>query len=58
MKESVEEKVEILKSRKAQLFNSLFGDDYFSLESAEVNSSEDRANQVTITKEDFDALIQ
>lgn len=58
MKESVEEKVEILKKRKAQLFNNLFGDDYFSLESVEDSGSEEKAGSTTITKEDFDVLIQ
>lgn len=59
MKESVEEKVEILKKRKAQLFNNLFGDDYFSLESVEeTNDSNDKTGSTTITKEDFDILVQ
>lgn len=59
MKESVEEKVEILKKRKAQLFNNLFGDDYFSLESVEETSgSNDKTGNTTITKEDFDILVQ
>lgn len=59
MKESVEEKVEILKKRKAQLFNNLFGDDYFSLESIEETSdSNDKTGSTTITKEDFDILVQ
>lgn len=58
MKESVEEKVELLKKRKAQLFNHLFGDDYFSLESVEESSGTEKAGSTTITKEDFDVLIQ
>lgn len=58
MKESVEEKVEQLKQRKAQLFNNLFGDDYFSLESVEDSGSSEKVGATTITKEDFDMLIQ
>lgn len=58
MKESVEEKVEILKKRKAQLFNNLFGDDYFSLESVEDSASTDQTATTAITKEDFDILVQ
>lgn len=58
MKESVEEKVEQLKKRKSQLFNNLFGDDYFSLESVDENSSSEKTGNTAITKEDFDALIQ
>jgi len=58
MKESVEEKVEILKKRKAALFNNLFGDDYFSLEIVEESSNTDKPSQTAITKEDFDILIQ
>ena len=58
MKESVEEKVELLKKRKAQLFNHLFGDDYFSLESVDESAPSEKAGATTITKEDFDVLIQ
>lgn len=58
MRESVEEKVELLKSRKSQLFNKLFGDDYFSLESINDQASNENSIQTAITKEDFDALIQ
>ncbi len=58
MKESVEEKVELLKKRKAQLFNNLFGDDYFSLESVDESPGSEKAGSTTITKEDFDVLIQ
>ena len=58
MKESVEEKVEILKKRKAQLFNNLFGDDYFSLESIEESTNNEKTGNTTITKEDFDILVQ
>jgi superfamily II DNA or RNA helicase len=58
MRESVEEKVEMLKKRKAQLFNNLFGDDYFSLESVDESSGAEKAGATTITKEDFDVLIQ
>lgn len=58
MKESVEEKVELLKKRKAQLFNHLFGDDYFSLEAVDESASSEKAGSTAITKEDFDMLIQ
>jgi superfamily II DNA or RNA helicase len=58
MKESVEEKVELLKARKAQLFNNIFGDDYFSLESVDDSTSNEKTGATTITKEDFDILIQ
>ncbi len=58
MRESVEEKVEILKSRKSQLFNNIFGDDYFSLESANEKLNTENPAHTAITKEDFDVLIQ
>lgn len=60
MRESVEEKVEILKQRKGQLFDSLFNEDYFSNESGSYGKSEgtfNYSNISSISKSDFDSLL-
>ncbi len=61
MKESVEEKVELLKLKKGALFNSMFGENYFSNETGDfVTNSKieiQNTNISSISKSDFDALL-
>lgn len=61
MKESVEEKVELLKAKKGALFNSLFDENYFSNESPDSENQEvstnSKASISSISKADFDALL-
>jgi SNF2 family DNA or RNA helicase len=60
MKESVEEKVEILKTRKGLLFDQMFGENYSSRENAEsveMSVGKDSAGGAMLTKQDFDLLL-
>lgn len=58
MKESVEEKVELLKARKGALFNQMFGEEYFSNESGESDShTPSKQNTSALSKKDFDVLL-
>ncbi len=57
MKESVEEKMELLKARKSKLFNDVFGDDFFNLESSQKPAEESLARAVGLSKDDFDYLL-
>jgi hypothetical protein len=63
MRESVEEKVEVLKARKGNLFNKMFGENYFSTENAETTEAVAESETAStkkggrLSKEDFDILL-
>ncbi len=58
MKESVEEKVEMLKARKGALFNQMFSENYFSKENClDDDANSDRKTTSSLTKSDFDLLL-
>jgi SNF2 family DNA or RNA helicase len=57
MRESVEEKVEILKARKGALFSKMFGEDYFSKESIEGSEQNGRPQTSALSQKDFEVLL-